>query len=270
GHRGAAHRRRAPAGRWRGRRGGRGPRRSGRPGSGRAGGQQRPRAGLRRQRRRQRVGGLRRRRRHRLHPGLLDGDARRGLPAHRHRLLLGSDADQLRRCHQRIRSVLLPRRPARVHRPELLRPAAEPVRRAGRHVRELLRHRPRVRPPRAEPAGRQPAGDAGRDGPDQRHGPPGAAGRLLRRHLGQPRRDGARRIGRAADRRDHPGRHRRRARRRRPHRRRLHPGEPRRRHRRPGRLHPRLVGATAEVVHDRVPDRRPEPVRHLRDGRPRL
>ena len=53
-------------------------------------------------------------------------------------------------------------------------------------------------------------------------------------------------------------------------RRRLHPAEPRQRPGRPELVHARLVGAAAEVVHHRLPDRRSEPVRHLRHQRPRL
>jgi predicted metalloprotease len=49
-------------------------------------------------------------------------------------------------------AVLLPGRPEGLHRPELLRHAEEPARRAGR-IRAGLRHRARGRPPRADELG---------------------------------------------------------------------------------------------------------------------
>ena len=126
----------------------------------------------------------------------------------------------------------------------------------GHHVQDLLGTNQQVH--------------AGRDRADQRQRPAGAAGRLLRRHLGQPRHDGARRVRAAADHRDHarttsPGRW-------------TPPAgsattsssEPRQRAGRPELVHPRLLGAAAAVVHHRLPERRPEPVRHVRHRRPRL
>ena len=91
------------------------------------------------------------------------------------------------RKHRR-RPLLLPGRRQRLPRPRLLRRAAKPLRRPRRRVRRGLRGCPRVRPPRPGPAGH-----AGQD----RRRPPGAesgsvrtraAGRLLRRSVGQPRR----------------------------------------------------------------------------------
>ena len=60
---------------------------------------------------------------------LLDAGARRPVRPDRHRLLRGPGADRLRRRLQRIRALLLPRRLAGLHRPELLRPAPVAVRR---------------------------------------------------------------------------------------------------------------------------------------------
>ena len=115
------------------------------------------------------------------------------------------------------RAVLLPGGREGLHRPELLRPAAHQARCAGR-LRAGLRDRARGRPPRAEAAGHLRQG--GRRAPRRRQGAlqrtvgaPRAAGRLLRRHLGQQgaghqadHRGGGRRRGperRHADRRRH-------------------------------------------------------------------
>ena len=89
-----------------------------------------------------------------------------------------------------------------LHRPRLLRRAADAVRRAGRVTSpQALRHRPRVRSPRAGPA-RHPRGRAGGgSGAESRSRPTRAPGRLLRRRLGEPR--GRDRLPRAADRRRH-------------------------------------------------------------------
>ena len=83
-------------------------------------------------------------------------------------------------------------------------PAA--ARRPVRRVRRALRARPRVRAPHPEPArhdgpGEDPAG------PQQRRRPAGAAGRLLRRHVGQERHVHRHRRRRAAPGRPHRHRH---------------------------------------------------------------
>ena len=61
-----------------------------------------------------------------------------------------------------------------------------PARRPGRRVRRALRARPRVRPPHPEPARHHGPG-AHPAGPAERRRTPRAAGRLLRRHVGQAR-----------------------------------------------------------------------------------
>ena len=161
----------------------------------------------------------------------------------------GAGADQLRRRVERLRALLLPGRPARLHRPELLRPAPAAVRRPGRAVRQRLRHRPRVRPPRAEPARHQRAGDARRDrarpaarsgwncrptatpapGPTTPRRCPTTRGQPLIAEITQDdidrALDAAARIGDDFIQR-----------------------EPRQRAGRPGRLHPRLLRAASEVV----------------------
>ena len=144
---------------------------------------------------------------------------------------------------QRLRALLLPGRPARLHRPELLRPAAvsSSAPRAGcsstptciaheygHHVQNLL--------------GTNAAGHA--------RARPGPTSGTVRLELQADCYAGAwaNHAETVPDESGEPliaeitaGRHRPGARRRRPHRRRLHPGEPRRRHGRPGRLHPRLA-----------------------------
>ena len=89
-------------------------------------------------------------------------------------------------------AVLLPARPARLSRPRLLRRAGAPLPRA-RPVPAGLCDRPRGRPPRAEPVGHHRQGRA--DAPEHEQarrqcavGARRAAGRLLRRRLGQSRR----------------------------------------------------------------------------------
>ena len=167
-----------------------------------------------------------------------------------------------RRHEQRLRHrdvgerpVLLPGRQARLPRPRLLPGAALALRRERGLARAGLRRRPRIRPPRPGPP-RPPADERRR--PDRRREPlrpDRAPGRLLRRRLDQPR--GVHRLSRADHRRPDRGR----ARCRRGGRRRPHPG---------GDAGPggprlvdaRLVGAAPEVVHDRLPERRPGEVRH--------
>lgn len=134
--------------------------------------------------------------------------------------------------HQRLRvgdigqwAVLLPRRLRDLHRPHLLPGAADPLRREGRTVLAGLRDRPRVRPPHPEPHRHQPPRGQ-RHRPDLRLGASGAAGRLLRGHLGEPRDDDARPVREAPDHPAGPVRHRRRPRHRVPDRRRLHPVQP--------------------------------------------
>ena len=155
-------------------------------------------------------------------------------------------------CHQRVGAVLLPGRPAGLHRPDLLRPAPRAVRRAGRSVRRRLRASPTSTATTCRTCSASTRGYTRRERAHQRLGPAGAAGRLLRRRLGEPRGDRARRLRRAADRRDHRRRHRPGPRRRRPHRRRLHPGEPRQRPGGPGGVHPRELRAAAALVPGRL------------------
>ena len=131
----------------------------------------------------------------RRHRGHLDA----GLPAGR-RALPAADAGALHRRgrvglrHQlrRGRSVLLPARSEGLHRPQLLSRAGPAVRRP-RRLRPGLRARPRGGAPRADAARhlrtRQPGAPAFRRGREQPAvGAAGAAGRLLRRRLGAPRR----------------------------------------------------------------------------------
>ena len=75
------------------------------------------------------------------------------------KLVLFRDGDPLglRLRPDRDGAVLLPGRREGLHRPRLLQGAAGPLRRL-RRLRAGLRHRPRVRPPRAEPAGDQRQG----------------------------------------------------------------------------------------------------------------
>ena len=124
----------------------------------------------------------------------------------------------------RHRAVLLPGRQRGLHRPLVLQGAGDPLRRPGRHVLPRLRDRPRVRPPHPGPARHQQPGAARRHRPDLRFGAPRAAGRLLRRRVGQPRRQRCpTATGPAADHRRQPGGRDRRAGHRRSDRRRLHP-----------------------------------------------
>ena len=85
------------------------------------------------------------------------------------------------------RAVLLPGRPERLHRPRLLRRAAQPLRRAGRPVRRGVRDRARVRAPRPAPARHRRARRRRPRGRDVGLGPARAAGRLLRRRVGRAR-----------------------------------------------------------------------------------
>ena len=75
------------------------------------------------------------------------------------RLVLFRDAvdSAVRHGPGRDGAVLLPARPAGLHRPELLRRAQAALRRA-RRLRPGVRHRPRDRPPRPEPARHRAAG----------------------------------------------------------------------------------------------------------------
>ena len=95
---------------------------------------------------------------------------------------------RLRERQLRRRSVLLPRRPARLPRPVLLRRHGAPARRA-RRLRLGLRDRARGGPPRAEPDRHEPRGAPAPERESRRGqrpvGAPRAAGRLLRRRLGQ-------------------------------------------------------------------------------------
>ena len=98
----------------------------------------------------------------------------------------------LRHRRRRRRPVLLPGRPeASTSTSTFFRRAPRPLRRA-RRLRPGLRHRPRGRPPRPEPArhlrARRRRRASRSDSRGQRAvGPAGAAGRLLRRRLGPPR-----------------------------------------------------------------------------------
>ncbi len=94
------------------------------------------------------------------------------------------------------RPVLLPGGRQGLPRPQLLRPARAPLRRAGR-LRPGLRHRPRGRPSRAEPAGHheqvhRARRSASRERANAAVGAPGAAGRLPGRRLGALTRNAAR------------------------------------------------------------------------------
>ena len=203
------------------------------------------------------VAGLPHRRRRQLGAGLLVGH-RAGLHRSADDVLHRSGEHGVRHRVVGGRTVLLPGRQQRVHRPRVLRRARVAVRRARWAVRGGLRHRARVRAPRAEPARYQRACAAGPlDRPDERVRAAGAAGRLLRGRLGRAR--GGHRLHRAADRR----RHRARARRRGRGRRRPHPaGDTRARRSRS--VDPRLRRATATLVQPRLHHRRPEPLRHVR------
>ena len=111
-------------------------------------------------------------------------------------LFTDASGDRLRLRELAGRPVLLPARPARVHRSRLLRRAPRGSARPAT-VRAGVRDRARVRAPRAEPAGRSDEVAAGRDGPRERGRALGAAGRLLRGRLGGQR--GADRAAREAD-----------------------------------------------------------------------
>ena len=102
-------------------------------------------------------------------------------------LVQRAGVDRLRCGHERLGAVLLPRRQAGLHRPDLLRRPEDAVRSRGRAVRRRLRARARVRPPRAGSARHRGQGQARRDRADVGFGPPGTAGRLLRRRVGQAR-----------------------------------------------------------------------------------
>ena len=120
-------------------------------------------------------------------------------------------ADGLRPGQRGDGSVLLPERPEGLHRPALLRQLAHKLGAPG-PVRAGLRDRARGRPPRAEPArhhaeGRRDAQPRQRGAGQCAQRAGRAAGRLLRRRLGQSLAEGA---GLAA----RPGRHRDRAERR--------------------------------------------------------
>ena len=181
---------------------------------------------------------------------------RQGVPVRRHSLLHRPGADPVRLRELAGRPLLLPRRPAGVHRPRLLRRAPVALRRRRRAVRAGLRDRSRVRPSRPEPARR--AGEHPRRpaGPAEQGRAVRATGRLLRRRLGGERRQ------RWRDRGTDSGRHQRGPRRGERDRRRPHsgadtgPGEP-------GDVDARLVGATAPLVLARVRERQAGHVRHL-------
>ena len=87
----------------------------------------------------------------------------------------------------RRRTVLLPGRPPRLHRPRVLRRRQVAARRRGDAVRPGLCARARVRPPRPGPA-RRPRRDPRRNaGAGEQGRPLRAPGRLLRRGLGEAR-----------------------------------------------------------------------------------
>ena len=94
----------------------------------------------------------------------------------------------------RDRAVLLPGRPQGLSRSRVLQRAAEPLRRA-RRFRAGVCHRPRARPSRPVADGYRCAGaprPVGAPRPAERAvGGARAAGRLLRRRLGPPRREGS-------------------------------------------------------------------------------
>ena len=184
------------------------------------------------------------------HPALLGRRVRGGralVHAVDHRFLRRIDEHRLRFREHGRRSVLLPGGQEGVHRPRLLRCPPRSARRAGRPDRAGLRPRARVRPSRPGPA-RDPRSDRRRPaGRAEQVRAERAPGRLLRRHLGEPR---------CADhaRAPHAGRHRGRARRRGLRRRRSHPGEDSG----PGQprdLDARLLRPAAEVVQRRLPRR---------------
>ena len=81
----------------------------------------------------------------------------------------------------------------RLHRPDLLQGAGARFGAQGGNLLPRLRHRARVRPPRPVPARHHRPRAGGRHRPDLGLGAPRAAGRLLRRRLGQPRRQRCRR-----------------------------------------------------------------------------
>ena len=178
----------------------------------------------------------------RLPPGRPD------LPAAEAGAVHGRMAHRLRRRRRGDGAVLLPERPEGLHRPQLLRHAGAPPRRA-RRVRPGLRDGARGRPSRAEPDGhhaaRRCAARAQRRGAGQRaQRPRRAAGRLLRRRLGAPLAAGAGLAARA-------GRHRGGAQRRLADRRRQ-AAAPGARPGRAGELHPRHERAAGELVQARA------------------
>ncbi len=109
------------------------------------------------------------------------------VPAGGHADLHRRHEHRLRQRHGRGRPLLLPRRRHHLPRHHVLRagpPAA--AQRSLRGVRRAVRAGPRVRAPHPEPAGHHgPGTDPA--GTQQRRRPAGAAGRLLRRHVGQER-----------------------------------------------------------------------------------
>ena len=122
-----------------------------------------------------------------------DAFARSGqtLPAAAHQLLLRRREHRLRQ-RQPARGRSTARATTDLHRPVVLPRAGDPIRCPGRGVLPGLRDLPRVRPPHPEPPGHHQPGAARRPRSDIGLGAAGAAGRLLRRRLGQPRHVGAR------------------------------------------------------------------------------
>ena len=131
----------------------------------------------------------------RQHPGLLGEDVRRvepGLPGDGAGAVRGRNRLAVRPGLVGDRPVLLSGRPEGVPRPRLLRRAQGPLRGAGWRLRDGVRRRPRVRPPHPDrPRHLRPGPADVAAGPvaaEPAVGPPGAAGRLLRRRLGKCRR----------------------------------------------------------------------------------
>ena len=174
----------------------------------------------------------------------------------RHRVLPRVGADQLRRGIQRLRALLLPGRQAGLHRPQLLRPAARPssareggafvdayvlAHEYGHHVQDILGTNQQVTPGETGATSGSVRLELQADcyaGTWANHATtvPDASGQPLITEITQ---DDVNRALDAAS----------------PDRRRLHPAEPRQRPGRPELVHPRLVGAAAEVVQHGLPER---------------
>ncbi len=160
------------------------------------------------------------------------------------------------------RAVLLPGRPDRLHRPRLLPRAAHALRRARRRVRRGLRHRPRVRPPRPAPARHRPAGRAGERAAARPPAPCGSSCRPTATRASGPRTPSIRASSRTSRRPTSPTGSTPRPRSATTGSSSARPGASNR-----GVVDPRVVGPAAAVVPDRLPRRRPEPMRHVRRRR---